>query len=89
MGELLAAATYFQIPVYSCRTDNRTDKWLRNCIQPIASLTDLTYPVVADSYSERSVAPTHFEIVYWRYIHYDSVVSRETRSPCTAIAVQL
>ena len=81
--ELLAAATYFQIPVYFCCTDNVTDKWLWNRVQPIASPTDLAYPVVVDSFPERSVAPTHFEIVYWRDTHYDSVVSRETGKPCT------
>ena len=40
--ELLAAATYFQIPVYFCCTDNVTDKWLWNHVQPIASPTELS-----------------------------------------------
>ena len=71
--ELLAAATYFQIPVYYCCVDIKTNQWLWNCIQPIASPTDLRYPIVVVSYPERAVAPTHFEIVYWRDTRYDSM----------------
>ena len=81
--ELLAAAMYFQIPVYYCCVDNKTNQWLWNRIQPIASPTDLRYPIVVDSYPERAVAPTHFEIVYWRDTHYDSIISKETGSPST------
>ena len=81
--ELLAAATYFQIPVYYCCVDNKTKQWLWNCIQPIASPIELSYPIVVNSYPERNVAPTHFEIVYWRDTHYDSVVSKETGNAST------
>ena len=66
--------------MYYCCVD-KVNKWLWNCIQPIASPTDLRYPLVVDSYPERAGAPTHFEIVYWRDTHYDSIISKETGSP--------
>ena len=72
-----------QIPVYYCCVDNKTKQWLWNCIQPIASPIELSYPIVVNSYPERNVAPTHFEIVYWRDTHYDSVVSKETGNAST------
>jgi hypothetical protein len=64
--ELLAAATYFQIALYYCCIDNKTNQW---CIQPIAS--PVVYPIV-NSYPERDMAT----IVYWSDTHYDSVVSK-------------
>ena len=39
---------------------------------------ELSYPIVVNSYPEGDVALTHFEIVYWRDTHYDSVISKET-----------
>ena len=81
--DILAAASYFQIPVYYCCVDKKSKQWVWNCIEPIARPDQLRYPIVVDSYPAREVSPTHIELVYWRDTHYDSIVSRGSGNAST------
>ena len=82
--ELLAATSYFQVPVYSCHKSN--DKYTWNVFKPIRTSEDLNFP--ADG-SYPAPALHHFEIVYHTETHYDSILNitsnRVSRNPPTVV----
>ena len=82
--EILAATTYFKIPAYfCCRGTN--GEWVWNSFDLVRPSSQLRYPVIVDASKEdcptfpvMEVAPTHFELIYWKNTHYDGIVSKLT-----------
>ena len=81
--ELLAAATYFQVPVYYLRSPSRNFKWeVFHPLGPVARFKYQLCPEV-DTSSEDVVIPDHFELLLKAGNHYDSVISL-SGSLCTS-----
>ena len=73
--EVIAAATYFQVPVYECCLDPSKTKYRWECIAPQSPPSHFRHPEVSeDMFTREAVVPNHFELVY---IH-DCLVSQET-----------
>ena len=73
--ELLAAATYFQIPVYFLKSPSSRFKW--EVLHPLGSASSFRWyqlcPEV-DSYAEDISVPDHFEVLLSSECHYDSII---------------
>ena len=77
--EVMAAATYFQVPVYECCLDPSKTKYRWECIAPQSPPSHFRYPeVTEDMFTREVVVPNHFELVYIHNQHYDCIVSHET-----------
>ena len=77
--EMLAATIYFQIPTYYCCIDSKKKQWVWCYVNPLVPPpTQFSYPVVVDNTFPdlAEPPPSHFELVYWRNTHYDSIVSK-------------
>lgn len=78
--EVIAASTFFQIPVYFT-SQKPTGEYQWEVIHPIPG-PKVTWPRVIDCFPEDHNQLTHFELVYTKGTHYDSIVSIETGKPC-------
>lgn len=83
--EILAAASYYQIPAFYCCKNNITREWVWNRIDPVAPSSQLRYPLIVDNTFPIESKPTHFELVYWTNTHYDGIVSKITSRVHTEI----
>ena len=79
--EIIVATTYFQIPTYYCCIESKKKQWVWCCVNPLVP-TQFRYPVVVDHTIPNLAEPltSHFELVYWKNTHYDSIVSKLTGS---------
>lgn len=73
--ELFAAATYFNIPVYTFIVDPTNLRW--EVFKPLKS-QNLCYPVTVDNEDELFIPPSHIELLYYPDKHYDSIVDLDT-----------
>ncbi len=69
--EVMAAATYFQVPVYFL-TQADVLKW--KVVRALSGCSDFRFPHPAGTPAVQTVI-THFELVYYPNRHYDCVVS--------------
>ena len=77
--EVMAAATYFQLPIYECCLDPSKTKYRWECIAPQSPPSHFRYPeVTEDIFTREAVVPNHFELVYIHNQHYNCIVSQET-----------
>ena len=84
--EVMAAATYFQVPVYECCLDPSQTKYRWECIAPQRAPSHLRYPEITEGmFTKEAVVPNHFELVYIHNQHYDCIVSRETGKLSTSL----
>lgn len=75
--EIMAASTYFQIPVYFC-TKNANGKYAWNIVKPLCPHRQLKFPDLSGTdLPVEKFNPTHFELLY-HLSHYDCVVSVES-----------
>ena len=77
---IMAAATYFQVPVYFCYQNTRgIYKW--DVVKPLCPPGTLRLPDLTGMFTDIPPKPddlpplTHFELVYHSNTHYDCVVS--------------
>ena len=75
--ELIAAATYFQVPifVYEYSSRSRTGKW--TCVKPLNNKKHLRFNV-SNTSPEQFNVPSHFELYHTEDLHYDCIVSKDT-----------
>ena len=78
--EIMAAATYFQVPVYFCYKNTMgIYKW--DVVKPLCPLEKLRLPDLTGMFADIPPKPddlpplTHFELLYHSNVHYDCVVS--------------
>lgn len=77
--ELFATATYFQVPVYTYTVgDTISSRW--EIFRPLADTKSLRYPVTIYD-DECFKPPSHFELLYYPRVHYDSIVDYLTEKP--------
>ena len=84
--ELIAIATYLQIPVYYCRENPsaRGFKWER--LKALGLAIGFRYPCVVEDdpmHPMHRQQITHFELLYYVQGHYDSIVSTESNKVAT------
>lgn len=71
--EIIAASTYFQVPVYFLRTPSTTYNWeVFNPLRPSCNFSYQAYPEV-DTTAEDITVPDHFELLFSCNCHYDSI----------------
>ena len=78
--ELLATATYYQVPVYTYVVDDTNLRW--EVFKPLSSAIDLRYPITTgdgDSFTPCG----HIELLYYPNSHYDSIVDCTTEECST------
>ena len=75
--ELLAATSFFQVPLYYCQASQGTYRW--HMLGPVNEAQKLTYP--ADNIPEIKIQ--HFELMYHTGVHYDSIANRNTNRVST------
>ena len=83
--EMVAAATLFRAPIYYVRKRNRGEGYHWEVCHPMTlpAHTYLRLPELSEEDPLYSASPpTHFELSYTDDLHYDCVVSAETRKPC-------
>lgn len=74
--ELLAMATYYQVPVYYCCSKNKELDLHWEYIKPLDNQQrPLQYMHLDGNCLEDIASPSHFELYWVRKTHYDSVVS--------------
>jgi len=73
--EILAAATYYQIPVYYCCLGGKEDDYHWECVNPLQQQQPFRYPDLTGSPLDNIQPHTHFELSYTHNCHYDSVVA--------------
>ena len=85
--EIMAAATYFQAPVYFCYQNTRgTYQW--DVVRPLCPLENLKVPDLSGMFFGIPPKPidlpplTHFELVNHSNTHYDCVVSIQSGFLC-------
>ena len=73
--EILAIATYYNVPVYYCQPLRGQYSW--HCVEPIKSTGEQSFrvPDISGSPLEDIQPPSHFELSYTLNTHYDSIVS--------------
>lgn len=78
--ELIAAATYFQVPiyVYEYLPSSRSGKW--TCVKPINNRKHLNCTTVTSIFDEQFNISSHFELYHTKDVHYDCIVSKDTGS---------
>ena len=80
--ELAAAATFFQIPVFSCSPHPSTGEYQWLFIKPLAH--DETYPEMESSLRS-IIAVSHIELCNTSATHFDCIVCKEDgKFPTTA-----
>ena len=67
--ELLAIATYYQVPVCTYVVDDANLRW--EVIKPLSNAAHLYYPITMDG--ESYTPHGHFEPLYYPNSHYDSI----------------
>ena len=70
--ELLAASTYFQIPVYILEETSRSRKW--EVLHPLGPTSNFRYPLESSDEQIMNI-PDHFELLHTHGCHYDSIIS--------------
>ena len=80
--EILALATFFNIPVFYCCLSGRQQQYKWHCVTPLKDTEHaLRFPDLAGCPLQH-VPPTHFELSYMHNIHYDSIVSSTSGELC-------
>ena len=86
--QVIAAASLLQVPVYFIEESDAVQHgeyhWQVICLLPSEKLH---YPEMVDPLPIGSAPLTHFELVYTRGTHYDSMVSSNTGKPCLQFPV--
>ena len=79
--ELLALATYYQVPLYCCITSDGTSyHW--EVTNPIAPVSALRYPDITEEDPLHGIKPSsHFEFLYWDKLHFDVILCKEANLP--------
>ena len=80
--ELMALATFYQVPLYycACSTDGTSYHW--EVIKPIATRDSLRYPEIVEEDPLHGIQPqNHFEFLYWECLHFDLIICQETSLP--------
>ena len=80
--EVLAVATYFQAPVYICTDPPKPSAggaYCWECYNPIASCTELSYPLLTEPTLHGVNKVQRFELAYYTNCHYNPIVSAYTR----------
>lgn len=78
--ELLAASTYFQIPMYILKTSSKEHKW--EVLGPLGPASRFRYQECPEVDTADINLPDHFELLHSYDCHYDSIVST-SGSPST------
>jgi len=75
--ELIAAATYFKVPiyVYEYSSMSSTGKWI--CVKPIDNKKQLHFYAI-NTIEQVINVPSHFELYHTKDVHYDCIVSKDT-----------
>ena len=76
--ELLAASSFFQVPIYYCQASQGTYRW--HMLGPVSETKNLKYP--ADT-NTQGIKVKHFELMYHTGVHYDSIVNQSTNRVST------
>ena len=76
--ELLAASSFFQVPICYCQASQGTYRW--HMLGPVSETQNLKYP--ADTHT-LGIKVKHFELVYHTGVHYDSIVNQSTNRVST------
>ena len=84
--EIIAAATFYQIPVYFTTKENNEHRW--EVIKPIPA-ERIRMPRVMDCLPDSHNNLTHFELAYHTRSHYDSIVSLGSGRPCSSFPILL
>lgn len=73
--ELVAAATYFQIPLFIVRTPSTTHEW--EVFHPLGQASQFKYQLCPeiDPSDEGLNVPDHFELLYRNNCHHDSITT--------------
>ena len=77
--ELFAIATYYQVPVYTYIVEDANLRW--KVFKPLSNAAHLHYPITMDG--ESFTPHGHFELLYYRNSHCDSIVDNTTEKPST------
>ena len=67
--ELLAASSFFQVPIYYCQASQGTHTW--NMLGPVSETQNLKYPA---DINNQGIKVKHFELMYHTGVHYDSII---------------
>ena len=77
--EVLAVATYFQVPVYFCTDPSAGEAYCWECYNPITSCRELSYPLLTGPTLDGINKVQRFELPYYTNCHYNPIVSAHTR----------
>jgi hypothetical protein len=78
--EVLAVATYFQVPVYFCVDPPRQSTggaYCWECFSPLVC-ANLRYPIITEPFLDDAHKVPRFELVYYTNCHYNAIVSVQT-----------
>ena len=80
--EVMAAATYFQRSIYFCEDPPQGDNYCWQVFRPLGPAESFRFPLVSEDADNYSV-PTHFEMVYYKNLHYCCIVQESDGSLST------